>query len=94
MKCIRLAKDIMYHKCEPVERCGAGTSESFPVKFALHCLPLKWAENVRKQAPSQMMFADDVVLCARDKNVLELELDQWREALEKIGITVLRANTE
>ncbi len=27
------------------------------------------------------MFADDVVLCAREKDVLELELEQWREAL-------------
>ena len=29
------------------------------------------------------MFADDVVLCAREKDVLEVELEQWREALEK-----------
>ena len=84
----------MYHKCETVERCGARTSESFPVKCALRRLPLKWTEHIRKEAPSQIMFADDVVLCARYKNVLELELDQWREALEKRGIKMLRANTE
>ena len=24
-----------------------------------------------------MMFADDVVLCVREKDVLELELEQW-----------------
>ena len=40
------------------------------------------------------MFADDVVLCGREKNVLELELEQWREALEKIGMKVSRAKTE
>ena len=51
-------------------------------------------ENIRKQAPWQMMFADDVVLCAREKDELELELEQWREALEKRGIKVSRANTE
>ena len=34
------------------------------------------------------MFADDVVLCAREKDVLELELEQWREALEKRGMKV------
>ena len=27
------------------------------------------------------MFAVDVVLCAREKDVLGLELEQWREAL-------------
>ena len=40
------------------------------------------------------MFADDVVLCAREKEYLELELDQWREALEKRGMKVSRAKTE
>ena len=34
----------------------------------------------QKKAPWQMMFAYDVVLCAREKDVLELELEQWREA--------------
>ena len=42
----------------------------------------------------QMIFADDVVLCAREKDVLELELEQWREALEKRGMKVSRAKPE
>ena len=41
-----------------------------------------------------MMFADDVVLCARGKDVLELELEQWREALKKRGMKVSREKTE
>ena len=40
-------------------------------------------ENIRKEAPWLMLFADNVVPCAREKDVLELELDQWKEALEK-----------
>ena len=40
-----------------------------------------------------MMFPDDVVLCAREKDVLELELEQWRESLEKRGLKVSRAKT-
>ena len=51
-------------------------------------------ENIIKEAAWQMMFADDVVLCAREKDVLELELDQWREVLEKRGMEVSRATTE
>ena len=50
-------------------------------------------ENIRKEAPWQMMFTDDVVLCAREKDVLELELEQCREALEKRGIKMSRAKT-
>ena len=41
-----------------------------------------------------MMFADDVVLWARETDELELELEQWRETLEKRGMTVSRAKTE
>ena len=48
----------------------------------------------QKQAPWQMMFADDVVLCAREKDVLQWELEQSREALEKRGMKVSRAKTE
>ena len=40
------------------------------------------------------MFADDVVLCAREKYLLELELEQWTEALEKRGMKVSRKKTE
>ena len=32
---IRMAKD-MYHQCETVVRCAAGTSEPFAVKVGLH----------------------------------------------------------
>ena len=46
------------------------------------------------EAHWQMMFADDVVLCAREKDLLELELEPRREALEKRGIKVSRAKTE
>ena len=40
------------------------------------------------------MFPDDVVLCTREKDVLELELEQWREALEKRGMKVSRGKTD
>ena len=40
-------------------------------------------ENIIKEAPCQMMFADDVVLCAREHDMLELELEEWMDALEK-----------
>ena len=37
-----------------------------------------------------MMFADDVVLCAREKDVMELELEQWREASPSLIINAPR----
>ena len=92
-KYVRLVKD-MYHQCETVVRYAAGTSEPFAVEVGLHqgsaLNPFLFAimvdsltETIRKEAPWQMMFADDVVLCVREKDVLELELEQWREGWEK-----------
>ena len=40
------------------------------------------------------MFADDMVLYARENDVMELELEQWREALETRGMKVSRAKAE
>ena len=85
-KYIRLVKD-MYHQCDTVVRCAAGTSEPLAVEVGLHqgsaFSPSLFAimlesltENIRKEAPWQMMFADDVELCARENDVLELELEQ------------------
>ena len=89
-----LVKD-MYHHCET-----AGTSEPFAVEVGLHqgsaFSPFLFAividsmtEIIRKST-----FADDVVQCAREKDILELELEQWREATEKRGTKVSRAKTE
>ena len=39
--------------------------------------------NTRKGAPWQVMLVYDVVLCEMEKRVLEVDLDQWRTALEK-----------
>ena len=103
-KYIRLVKE-MYHQCETIVNWAAGISEPFAVEVCLHqgstFSPLLFAimmdsltENIRKKASWQMMFADDVVLCATEKDVLELELGQWREAWEKRGMKVSRAKTE
>ena len=51
-------------------------------------------ENIRKEAYWQTMFAYDVVLCAKEKDVLGLELEQWKDASEKRGMKVSRAKTE
>ena len=103
-KYINLVKD-MYHQCETVVKCAAGTSNPFTVEVGLHqgsaLSPFLFAiimdvltEGVRKSAPWQMLFADDVVLCAQERKELEEELEKWRDALEKRGMKVSRAKTE
>ena len=60
---------------EPIaEEVGLHQESAFsPFLFAIMMDSL--TENIRKEAPRQMVFADDVVLCAREKGVLELELE-------------------
>ena len=80
-------------------KCAVGTTKAFPIEVRLHqgstLSPFLFAiimdsltENCRKGAPWQMMFADDVVLCARDKQELEEDLERWRDALEKRGMKI------
>ena len=82
-KYIRLVKD-MHHQCETVVRCATGTSEPFAVEFGLHqgsaFSPFLFAimmDSLTKKPRKKQMFADDAVLCAREKDVVELELEQW-----------------
>ena len=92
-KYIRLVKDI-YHQCETIVNWAAGISEPFAVEVGLHqgstfstflfaIMMDSLTENIRKDAPWQMMFVDDVVLCAREKDVLkklevtEMKMCKW-----------------
>ena len=42
-------------------------------------------EDVRKEAPWDMMFADDVVLSRQNHRELEEDLEVWRNALKRRG---------
>ena len=49
---------------------------------------------MRKEAPWDMIFADDVVLCREDKEELEVSLERWRKVFEERGLRVSRKKTE
>ena len=49
---------------------------------------------MRKRAPENMMFADDVVLCGKQRQDVEDQLQAWRRALEDYGIKVSRKKAE
>ncbi|XP_063586937.1 uncharacterized protein LOC134764286 [Penaeus indicus] len=51
-------------------------------------------DNIRKEAPWSMMFADDMVLCCEGKTELEENLERWPDGQEKRGMKESRAKTE
>jgi hypothetical protein len=50
--------------------------------------------RLRKQAPWSMMFADNIVLCSKNRHEFESDLERWRHALERWGMKIIRSKTE
>ena len=76
-KYIRLVQG-MHRGCKTVARSAAGETNSFGVDVGLHqgsaLRPYRFlllmdvlTEDVRKDVPGSLMFADDIVLCGDDE---------------------------
>ena len=51
-------------------------------------------ENIRKDAPWDMLFAYDIVLSRQNHREPENNLEIWRNALERRGLKASRSKTE
>ena len=49
-------------------------------------------DEVRRESPWTMLFADDIVICKETREKVERRLECWRYALERRGMKVI--NTE
>ena len=103
-KYVQLVQD-MYEGSETVVRCAVGTTESFKVKVGLHqgsaLSPFLFAvimdrltDEVRREPPWTMLFADDIVICEETRKEVERRLESWKYALERRGMKVSRSKTE
>ncbi|XP_063615410.1 uncharacterized protein LOC134788449 [Penaeus indicus] len=103
-KHIRLIQD-MYEGCQTQVRCAAGETEVFEVAVGLHqgsaLSPFLYAiiidcltQEVQREAPWDMLFADDVVVCGNRRDEIEERLELWRGAMEDRGMKVSRQKTE
>ena len=101
---VQLVQD-KYEGSETVVRCAVATTESFKVKVGLHqgsaLNPFLFAvimdrltDEVRREPPWTMVFADDIVICEETREEVEQRLESWRYALEKRGMKVSRLKTK
>ena len=103
-KYVRMIQE-MYRDVYTVVRCSVGVTEGFGVKVGLHqgsalspyvfnivmdCM----TRDVRESVPWSVLYADDIVLCAERRDVLEDKLERWRVALESRGMRISRSKTE
>ena len=95
----------MFEGSETVVRCAVGTTESFKVKVGLHqgsaLNPFLFAvimdrltDEVRREPPWTMLFADDIVIFEETREEVEQRLESWKCALERRGMKVSRSKTE
>ena len=95
----------MYHRATTTVRSAAGLTEEFKVGVGLHqgsalspflsaIIIDRLTEDIRKDAPWDMLFADDIVLCRKNHRDLEEDLEIWRNELERRGLKVSRSKTE
>ena len=86
-------------------RCAVGTTESFEVKAGLHhgsalspfllaVIMDRKTDEVRREPPWTMLFADDIVICEETREEIDRRLECWRYALERRGMKVSGSMTE
>ena len=95
----------MYNRATTTVRSAPGLIVEFKVCVGLHqgsaLSPFLFAiiidrltEDIRKDAPWDMLFADDIVLSRQNYRELEEDLEIWRKALERRDLKVSRSKTE
>ena len=96
---------VRYDGATTTVRSAAGLTEEFKVGVGLHqglalspyfftIIMDKLTEDIRKNAPWNMLFADDIVLSRQNCKELEDNLEMRRNALERRGLKVSRSKTE
>ena len=95
----------MFDGATTTVRSAAGLTKEFKVGIGLYqdsaLSPFLFAiiidrltEDIRKDAPWDMLFEDDIVLSKKNHRELEEDLEIWKNALKRRGLKVSRSKTE
>ena len=88
----------MYAGCKTSVMTSAGNTKGIEIEVGLHqgssLGPLLFViiidvitEEIEEGTPWAVLFADELVLCVPDREMMELRLERWRECMEKMGLT-------
>ena len=94
----------MHNGATTTVRSVAGLTEEFKVGLGLHqdsafgpflfaIIIDRLTEDIKNDAPWNMLFADDIVLSRQNHRELEENLEIWKNALERRGLKVSRSKT-
>ena len=97
---INIIRD-MYAGCNTSVMTSAGRTKEIEIEVGLHqgsaLSPLLFViiidvitEEIDEGTPWAKLFADDLVLCDPDRQMMEVRLERWRECMEKNGFKVSR----
>nr|XP_027231203.1 uncharacterized protein LOC113822869 [Penaeus vannamei] len=103
-KYMKVVKDV-YDESETAVRRAAGITVAFKEEVGLHkgstSSPLLLAmakdrltDEIRRESPWTMVFANNIVLSGESREEVEEELERWRYALERRGMIQSSYKTE
>ena len=101
---VKIVQDT-YRSCNTKVVTQKGETEYFAIGVGLHqgselshlffiTIMDVLTENIEKDPPWAVMFADDLVLCDMTRGEVEEDLETWRVRFERHGLKISRTKTE
>ena len=87
----------MYEGSKTVVRYGSRLDRTRGISFSPFLFAVimdRLTDEVRREPPWTMLFADDILICKETREEVERRLECWRYALERRGMKLSRSTTK